>query len=211
MRRYTCALGGVLAVLFAASAAHATAYDDVGTDFSNAFGTPTVLSLTSGSNTITGRTGTASGSTDLDYFRINVPAGAHLTSITLNSTDTPSATFLGMEAGTVFTSPPTTTQAQMLGFVHFQNNATFVGKNLEPLMAGAAGVLGFSQPLGPGNYSFWLQENSTPIVNYQLNFVLTPDPAPAPALPASLGVALALGLGGAGVRARRRGARSAKA
>jgi hypothetical protein len=203
MRRYTCALAGVAAVLFAAPAAYATDYDDIGTDFSNAFGAPTALSLTAGSNVVTGRTGTAGGSTDLDYFRINVPAGAHLTSITLNSTDTPSATFLGMEAGTLFTNPATTTQAQMLGFVHFRNNATFLGQNLEPLMAGAAGVIGFSQPLGPGNYSFWLQENSTPIVNYQLNFVLTSDPAPAPALPAIFGVALAFGLAGAGIRARR--------
>jgi hypothetical protein len=202
MRRITSALGGVLAVLLVASAAHATDYDDVGSDFSNAFGAPTVLPLTVGSNTVTGRTGTASGSTDLDYFRINIPVGFHLTSITLNSTDTPSATFLGLEAGTVFTSPATTAQAQMLGFVHFRNNATYVGKNLEPLMATAVGVQGFSQPLGPGDYSFWLQENGTPTVNYQLNFVLSRDSA-VPALPGLFSAALAFGFGAAGLRRRR--------
>jgi hypothetical protein len=94
----------------------------------------------------------------------------------------------------------------MLGYVHFRNTATYVGHDLEPLMAAGAGAQGFTPPLGPGNFSFWLQENSTPIVNYQLNFVLSTDPPPprAPALPAIFGVALALSIGGFGASKLRR-------
>ena len=45
-------------------------------------------------------------------------------------------------------------------------------------------------------------ENSTPLVHYQLDLVLSaapPTPVPAPALPAGLGLLFAAGLGGLGM------------
>jgi hypothetical protein len=63
-------------------------------------------------------------------------------------------------------------------------------------MGVGASAQGFSGPLGPGNYSFWLQENGTAVVNYQLDLALTQDASPArtPATPWLFAAALALGL-----------------
>jgi hypothetical protein len=205
MHRFSSLAALVVATLAVTSTAHATNYDDVATDFSNAYDNPTVLTLTTGSNLITGRTG-AMGTVDRDYFRVNVPNGFRLSAINLISTDTPSASFFGVNAGTVSVNPDTVTAGQMLGYVLFRKSDE--GTNLLVSMAAGSGAQGFVPPLGPGNYTFWMQETGTPIVNYQIDLVLTAAPAAAaaPAVPALFSAALALGLLGIGLR--RRGQRS---
>jgi len=39
-----------------------------------------------------------------------------------------------------------------------------------------AGAIGFSPPLGPGNYAVWMQQAGS-TANFQMDFVVTPEPA----------------------------------
>jgi hypothetical protein len=179
--------------LLLASAAKADDYNDVTTDLSNSFSAPTLINLTSGANTITGRTGTSSGSIDLDYFRVHVPAGSRLVAINLLAFDG-TRSFIGVERGTTFTDPATTTTANLLGWVHIV--PSLVGSDILDDMGRGAGAQGFTGSLGEGDYSFWIQENSTPVVNYQIALVVSPG---VPALPAPFGALLWAGLGACGI------------
>ena len=198
MRGSSALLAAMLSVLVT-SVAHATTFNDVASDLSNSFAAPSVLNLSAGSNLITGRTGTQAG-IDRDYFTITVPAGFRLSAINLVATDVPSLSFLGVENGTAFSNPATTTPAQLLGYVHF--GQSLVGTNILDDIGLGAGAQGFSGPLNAGTYSFWLQENSTPVVNYQIDLTLSPAAAaPAPALPGAIGALILAGvLGVLGMR-----------
>jgi hypothetical protein len=191
-----------LGVLSVAGVASADDYNDVTNDLSNSFAAPTFINLTNGTNTITGTTGTGSGSVDLDYFRVHVPPGGKLTAINLVAYDG-TRSFIGVESGTTFTDPNTTTQANLLGWVHF--TPSLVGTDILDDMGRGAGAQDFTEPLGPGDYSFWIQENSTPLVHYTMSLVLSVPP-PVPALPTPFGALLwaGFGLGGVALLARRR-------
>jgi hypothetical protein len=190
---------GLLLVAFGVSA---NDYDDVASDLSNAFGSPTPVPLSFGANVIRGTTGTQNG-LDRDYFRITVPAGAKLTSLDLVAFDG-TRSFIGVETGTVFTDPNTTAQSNLLGWVHF--TPSLVGTNILDDMAAGAGAQGFTGPLPAGDYSFWIQENGTPLVSYTLRLTLAAATPAVPALPAPFGTLLlvGLGLGGLALAAHRR-------
>ncbi len=79
-----------------------------------------------------------------------------------------------MAAGTSISSSETTA-AGMLGWVLFYPG--MIGTDLLPTMGQAGnGATGFSPPLGPGAYSFRVQDNDgSNAVTYQLKLVLTPQ------------------------------------
>jgi hypothetical protein len=190
-----------LGAMLVTSIASADDYNDVTSDLSNAFGAPTNINLTNGTNTITGQTGTASGSIDLDFFHVHVPTGSKLVAINLVSFDG-TRSFIGMERGTTFSDPNSPTiQSSLLGWVHI--TPSLVGTDILDDMGRGAGAQDFTEPLGEGDYSFWIQENSTPVVNYKIALVVS---SPVPAMPAPFGVLLWAGLGAGGVvlLARRR-------
>ena len=54
------------------------------------------------------------------------------------------------------------------------------------------GAIGFTPPLGPGTYSFWLQQVNDPFTAYGLDFVVVPEPASAALL--ALGLTALAGL-----------------
>ena len=113
---------------------------------------------------------------DLDYVTVNVPAGQVLSSITLEDyVSSNSTSFIGIQAGTVFTEPATdTTVGNLLGYAHF--GTSMIGTNILPEVSTGAGALGFSPPLTAGDYTFWMQETSDAAVNFSLNFGLTSAP-----------------------------------
>lgn len=113
---------------------------------------------------------------DLDYVTVNVPAGQVLSSITLEDyVSSNSTSFIGIQAGTVFTEPATdTTVGNLLGYAHF--GSSMIGTNILPAVSTGAGALGFSPPLAAGDYTFWMQETSDAPVNFSLNFGLTAAP-----------------------------------
>ncbi len=132
-------------------------------DLSGNLYTPTVLNLRTGSNKISGNvggsaTGGATNGTDADYFTITVPAGTQLTGINVDAKDGGSS-FIGYRAGTSFTGQ---------GAGDIDGNTLFNSGSGDIITALAGGSL------GPGTYSFWVQETSGS-TNYTLSYELTPD------------------------------------
>jgi hypothetical protein len=174
-------------------------YDEsVSGDLSNSGLTPTLLTVSLGSNEVLGTTGkdAVTGIIDRDYFTFTVPDGLELAGITLlpgtQTLGKLGESFIGLEAGpevTVATSA--TTAAGLLGWYHY--GASDIGNDILPPMGSAGlGSTGFTPPLPAGTYSFWVQEASVGTVNYGLDFIIaTPEPAYWPILlPALLGACI---------------------
>jgi hypothetical protein len=172
------------AFLYASAAYGDTTYNEsISGDLSNSGLTPTLLSISFGSNDVFGTTGkSAAGVIDRDYFTFTVPQGLELTAITvLPGTGTLGAlgeSFIGIESGPQVTVSTAATDATgLLGWDHYGTED--IGVNILPLMGTSGlGSTGFSGPLPAGTYSFWVQEASVGTVPYGLEFtVATPEPA----------------------------------
>jgi hypothetical protein len=137
---------------------------------------PTALGpLTVGSNDVFATTGSSpTGVVDLNYFVITVPTGFALGSITeLPGTEVGgSLSFIGVEAGPQVTvSPNATSAAGLLGWWHY--GPADINTNILPLMGiPSDGSSGFTPPLGPGQYSFWVQELSPGTFPFAFDFGL---------------------------------------
>jgi hypothetical protein len=188
MRRSTSIFVWILATaLLVAPAAHANSWNEATNgDISGDRLAPSSLALTAGDNTVTGTV--IAG--DIDYLTVIVPAGYTLSQINLLSfVSTDDLAFIGVQAGSTFTQPPTGTDVtQLLGWSHFGLPAP------APYFAAIGsgpGAIGFTAPLPSGPYTFWIQQLNTPLVSYSWDFVVSGGSVPEPA---TAGLAL-LGLG----------------
>ncbi len=136
---------------------------------------PTAVTLSLGSNKISGQFGshtTGTGTeTDLDYFKIKIAPGQVLSAIVLGTATNVggAVSFISLQAGKIMTVPPdTTSPAKLLGWAHFA--ASDEGTDILPAIATGQGAIGFTPPLGAGTYTFWLQELSVCTCTYQFNF-----------------------------------------
>lgn len=184
----------ILATALSASVAHAdqTIWDEsVNGDLSGDRLAPNTLNIALGINTLIA----TSSAGDREYVRMVVPAGMQLTQImhvSWQSTD--SIAFIAVQRGGTFTEPPTGTNvANILGYTHFGPGAGNLGADILPGMGTGAGSQGFSPPLGPDTYTFWIQQTSPSLATYRLDFVLAPAPGTA-----------MIGIGALTVLARRR-------
>ncbi|HEY7163270.1 MAG TPA: PEP-CTERM sorting domain-containing protein [Candidatus Binatia bacterium] len=176
-------LNGVAAIALLmtmfSSAYGITVYSEsINGDLSNDGLNPTVITLTAGSNNIIGTTGGDTAPNTRDYFTVFVPSNLRLVSLIERAgTQAGNVGFLGVESGTQLTLPTnTTTAAGLLGWIHYPPAAT--DTNILPTMAIAAnGSSGFGPALGPGNYTFWLQDSSPGTFSYDFNIVLAPEPS----------------------------------
>ena len=155
---------------------------------------PTALSLAAGTNTVRGTTGRAfaGGAVDLDYFTVIVPAGHELSELNVlaGTLALGDGSFIALMSGSTFTVPPTTaTAAGLLGWTLFSD--TNIGDDLLGFMSTPSfGSSGFSPPLAPGSYSFWVQETAVGVSTYALSLVVTAVPEPATALAMLGGLAM---------------------
>lgn len=143
-------------------------------DLSGVFAKPSPLSLSPGANTIiaqmgnNGNTGATLNTRDADYFTVTLGPAAALVSITVDSftfsPNNPGVSFAGYVAAAAFTGQD---EPDIDGSAFF--NATS-GNILDDFTGGSA-------PLGQGTYSFWFQETSANIVNYQLTLQVVPEPS----------------------------------
>ncbi len=132
---------------------------------------PLPLQLAGADNTISGSV----VSPDRDYITVNVPAGSQLSGIVLDEyTSSGIQSFIGLQAGSVFTEPPTDTVVEnLLGFALFGSSMT--GTNILPTISTGQGAQGFEGALPAGDYTFWIQETSDNVVDYTFTMQLTPE------------------------------------
>lgn len=168
-----------LAVVATSGARAGIVWDEsVSGDLSNDRLNPSNFTLHAGSNTLRATSGTVSGVSDREYVHFSLPSGTALSGLVLVSfagTGDDSA-FIGVQAGSVFTEPPTgTSVANILGYVHFGPNEGNVGLDVLPDMGSAFAAIGFTPPLTGSNYTFWIQQLGSPCT-YEFNFQVTPTP-----------------------------------
>jgi hypothetical protein len=164
--------------------------ESVSGDLSNNQAAPNTFTLAPGTNSVIGSVGT--GDTQ-DWVSVTVPAGDALTGYVLASFSSPGGDqqgFTGFQVGSSFVGSAFTASSYA-GYAHYGPGATNpstplsnVGTDLLPTMAqngpgqAAAGATGFTQPIGPGNYTFLIQQLGGP-TNYQFDFNVTAVPEPA--------------------------------
>jgi hypothetical protein len=151
---------------------------------------PTFLQLDSaaagnvpGSNVVDGTTGrdSTTGRIDRDYLWVNVPSGHVLTEVRAgNQTQVGGGgSFIGVANGVFMpVDPATSTAAGLLGWKVY----TLADRNqniLDDMAVAGNGATGFGGTLGPGDYTFWVQELATGSFGYRFNFVVSPVPLPA--------------------------------
>lgn len=172
----------VLAVASTTTSA-ATVWDEAASgDLSSIAGSPTELTFAGGSNTVFG---VVNSSSDIrDFFTFVVPVGQSLTALTLLAwTDVGSGGagntgYLAIKSGATGVIPGPTTSGSLLGGAHAVQ--ALVGLPLLQILAGTpVGGTGFTAPLGPGAYTFVVQQTSGPNSGYGLDFQLTVIPLPA--------------------------------
>jgi hypothetical protein len=155
-------------------------------DLSNDGLAPTVIDFVLGNNFIEGWTGRdSSGAIDRDYFTFTLDPGQALEFIqVLTGTQSIGLSFIGVQEGNQVTVSPSGPDATgLLGWYHY--TSADVGTDiLDNIGVPAAGSTGFTPPLGPGTYSFWIQEASPgERVHYAFNFFVgefstaVPEPA----------------------------------
>ena len=186
---------GILATCLSSSVMAGVIWDESvdGSLSTDRFATTDLGSLATGSNEVIGTT--VSGISK--FFTITIAEGTQLSALIVEDWQSlDDLGFLGVVAGDFFSVDPASPNvADLLGYAHY--GALDVGQDILPTMGQGPGSQGFSAPLGPGEYSFWVRQGGSDPADWDLNFVVTPVPAPA---------ALALlAIGGvAGCRRRRR-------
>ena len=151
---------------FAGSARAATWNEVTQGDISGNRQSPSLLTLTPGSNLVTATT--AGG--DLEYLRLAVPAGGRIESIFLRSyAGFDGVAVIAIQPGTTFTEDPNTANPNnLLGYSHF-GPGNLNGNLLTPMN---------TPPLTGPNYTLWIQQLG-PSTAYSLDVVATPEPAGA--------------------------------
>ena len=158
-------------------AAHDESIDgDLSTDPNN----PTALTFSQGSNVISG-TVQAPGDTR-DYLTFTIAADQALPRLLLlNYTDVSSGGggdrgFQAIIAGSKSFIPSGGTIGSFLAGAHL--DPLPAGTDILPTLATAPqGGTGFSVPLGPGTYTYHVQQTGAELTAYSLEFVVVPEPA----------------------------------
>jgi len=148
-------------------------------DLSDDPSAPTPLTFTRGANTIIGSLFAEPGDDLRDYITFTINPNQFLTAIILDAYSPAGVSFHGINSGSTSFIPDFGTADQFLGLEFLDEG--MLGTDLMPaLAAGQWGSIGFTIPLGPGTYSYVIQE-ITPgeTRDYQLTFQVVPEPSSA--------------------------------
>ena len=166
-----CAL--ILLLLALAVPVSAANHDEsVDGDISTDPNAPTPLILSVGGNKITGTTGNIGGIIDRDYVTFNIPPGFALTGLNLLAFSPNNLAFASFNTGTTSFVPSGATALLFLAGIHI--DGSMLGTNLMPVFV-TTSVTGNSLPapmLGPGDYTFLIQQTSPITQSYSLDFIL---------------------------------------
>jgi hypothetical protein len=162
------------ASLFSASALAAGYSEKRSGDLSDSGTTPDPVKLKLGNNVISGKYGTKNGVTDRDYFTVKIPLGQQLSGIILEPETLVgiNVSFIGIQKGKQVTVPPVGgTPDDLLGYTLYGTDDE--GTDILPAIGQGDGAKGFVPPLGPGIYSFWVQETASCACRYRFTFQVT--------------------------------------
>jgi hypothetical protein len=185
----TCAIGFLLIALAVPANAALTHDEAVDGDLSTNPAAPTALAFAVGSSTVTGTTGNFDGTIDRDYITFTIAAGQELIGLNLLAFAPDNIAFASFNAGATSYVPSAATALNFLSGTHII--ALFVGTDLMPLFVSDS-VTGNSLPLpelGPGTYSFLIQQTSPILQSYSLEFVVS---GPVPTAQSTWGTVKAL-------------------
>lgn len=173
----------VLVEMMMATASAATVWNEsVDGDLSTDPNAPTPVSFNLGSNVISG---SIIGPGDArDYIKFTIPAGLALAElrqlqyVTLPDGGAGNRGFHAIIAGNTSFVPDANNIGNFLGGNHV--DPLPVGTDMLPALAAATlGGTGFSMPLGPGTYTYHIQQTSPILTGYSLDFGLVPEPPTA--------------------------------
>ncbi len=148
--------GGLAAVLALVGPARAAFdYDEaISGDLSDDGLAPTLLLPGLGDNYLAGAVG--AWGTDDDFFGFTVPPGLRLDALILvYHSSTEDTSYLAIEDDAVFVTG--LGNPFYFGYCYF--DATLIGTDLLPILGASNG--NFEPPLGPGDYSFWVDEGGS--------------------------------------------------
>ena len=185
----------VVSALFAVeSGAAGLIWDEaIDGDLSGDYLNPTTLFLNSntGEEDVLFTTVGGNPNQDREYFTFTIPSGYQLSSLKLVTFETDPASnlgFIGVAAGSVFPTPPTSPDpTTLLGYALIGNSE--VGTDILQSIGTGPGSQGFAGPLAAGSYTWWAQETgpSTDDWELQFSFAAAAVPEPSAALLWSVG------------------------
>ncbi len=143
-------------------------------DLSDSGLAPTPVKLKLGDNTIDGDDGNDGTGPDRDYFTIRIGSGQQLSAIVLDARTQVGGnlSFIGVQKGGQVTVDPNGGSPEgLLGWTHF--GTADEGTDILPKLCAGAGAKGCTPPLGPGRYSFWVQELASCQCHYRFIFTVT--------------------------------------
>lgn len=148
-------------------------------DLSTLAASPTPLPIGVGGNTIIGTvnfSGNAAG--DRDFFTLTVPDGQEITDINLLAWSPADIGFFAVNSGPTGFVPGTATNGSFLAGAHI--NANRVGADLlfDFVFLSITTNSLAEQRLGPGTYTFVIQQTSNLVSSYSLEFVLSAPQCP---------------------------------
>lgn len=143
---------------------------------------PTRLNASAGDNTLTGTFGPSPtpGIRDIDYVTLTIPMNHVLIALDVLIADVGGgASFIGVQTGSIISIPPSSVDpSALLGWAHF--GSASAGTDLLPEIGAGAGAIGFTGPLGAGEYTFWIMElEDFRTFHYSFAFDIAVVPHPA--------------------------------
>ena len=196
-----------LALVWTGTASAADHDESVSGDLSTNPASPTSLAVSPGSNVLTGTV--QSGGDTRDYVTFTVSTGQVLVSINqiayydVISSGPGDRGFNAIIAGATSLVPGGATIGSFLGSSHL--NTLTPGTDMLPTLAVApTGGTGFAPPLGPGTYTYHVQQTGSELTGYEIDLVVAALPGVPLLGPLGLGVLFLVSActGSLGVRKR---------
>lgn len=159
-------------------------YDEgIDGDLSDDPTTPTPIAFALGDNLVSGSVANSNAAPtggDIDFLTFTIGAGQELSSLFLLEQSPSNRAFHAINIGSegiVPSGPNAGDPTGYLGSDHLDDLGASVDQlpGLGNAFGGTAGS-GFSGPLGPGTYSYIIQQTGDFTQGYTLNFVVTPEP-----------------------------------
>jgi len=136
-----------------------------------------------GSNTFVGDVSNEGGADQRDYITFEVPAGLEITQLIVVSFDPNNIAWTHFDDGATSVIPDAGNAGTLLAGAHIEA-ATPDGTNVfGNYQTGSPNLLagpGLGATLGPGTYTFLMQQTSPILTSYELNFVAVPAPNVVP-------------------------------